>query len=249
MADHTSAPHVEIALWGLAGAGKTAMLAYLLHAGIETGWDVRPAPGAEAFVAAIRKRHMFNRFPPPTPHMDIASVHYRMKKGDRVAMLSVEDRPGSSWRELSDTADALRRAQALIVLLEPKGGQHDLENQVRQTFEALCPDDALEQRPVALCLTKVDTLIHDVETLHLAEHDPEAFVTTRVDGRLRRLVANFCANAKFFPVSTVGVRVRHGTVSPAVIADEAMTLRPALGVRPINLTEPFDWIISQVASS
>ncbi len=247
---------IRIALWGLSGSGKTALLAYLLHASPDTGWDVRPRREASSFVKMMRQQRALNRFPSATPLHNPARVVYTLNKGDRQAILHVEDRSGGEWKELPEDVkhelvQELTNAHALIVLLDPTGAYRDLEDQVRNTLERLCEERGVphETRPVALCLTKADTFVSDVESLVRAKSDPDGFAAAHLHARLRTSVARLCSNARFFPVSTVGVRASFGVVTPAVIADETLTLRPVTGGQPINLTEPFEWIFSELGQA
>lgn len=246
-------PAIDIALWGLTGSGKTAVLAYLLHSSPLTLWDVMRVNEAPWFATSEWRDQ--NKFPGGTrvteEGQDPSRAVYKLRRGERAAMLSVEDRAGQEWKSLKkQVKEALQKAHALIVLLDPESPSED---QVRETLDTLCEDlgKEREERPVALCLTKADTLIETVDDLMLAERDPDRFVgaTGRVKDSLRTIVSRRCANARLFAISAVGAEARFGVVRPAVIIDETLQSRPAKNVRPINLMEPFDWIFSMVGEA
>src|SRR6186713_2791835 len=97
----------KIALWGPSRAGKTALLAYLLHATARTPWDVRPTKESEGFVKSMTDRQRENRFPPPTAFEHADRVVYTLVNGPRRAMLSVEDRAGAKWIAFNQAEQAI----------------------------------------------------------------------------------------------------------------------------------------------
>jgi hypothetical protein len=246
---------LRIALWGASKAGKTALLAYLKHFTEKTDWDVQQTSESFDFVNGMRKRLKDNRFPEPTAFGHTDRVVYRLVRvrDQRSATLCVEDRAGGKWLELAAEEKALLKdAQALIVLIDPAESAVSIENDVKSMIESvgLERDSAVDERPVAICVSKADGLVDAPEDFRRAVEDPEGFLFDRLSDRLRPTLKKFftlrCPTHRFFPVSAVGVQVRHGLVRSAVLMDEQLTLRIAPIGQPLNLTEPFEWIFDAV---
>jgi hypothetical protein len=243
----------KIALWGASRAGKTALLAYLLHATAKTPWDVRPTRESAGFVRSMTDRQRENRFPPPTAFEHADKVVYTLVNGPRRAVLSVEDRAGAKWIAFNQEEKAiLIDADALMILVDPTAAAVELERQIKDMLDTLALDqtESVDDRPVAICVSKADELIRSPEDVESAKQDPERFVLERLKDQirpeLRTFVTRRCPNHQFFPVSAVGVRVRSGLVRPAVLYDEQLRLRVTSNGVPINLTEPFDWIFNRL---
>jgi hypothetical protein len=103
-----------------------------------------------------------------------------------------------------------------------------------------------DARPVAVCLSKADQKIATPEDLDRARHAPKAFVLEKISGEILQWVGRFCSTFEMFPISSLGVRVRHGVVEPMLFYDEKGTARIASGCEPLNLIEPFAWLFSKL---
>ena len=147
-----------------------------------------------------------------------------------------------------DPSEVLRKAAGLIVMLHPTPNPKALERQVTRTlFELfIARDHQRDPRPVAICLSKADSLVRTPQELREAIEEPERFVLRRFPADLETWVRKYCTDPKFFPVSAVGVKLRYGVVEPMIMRDVTLTMRKGVGGKPINLMAPFDWIITRL---
>jgi double-GTPase-like protein len=246
-----------LCLWGPSSVGKTALLAQLFHFGNRAGtdWEVLPAAAAQEFVETTRQRmREENRFPLATGATS-HSVHalgyyFRHRTRDVVASLVVEDRAGAQWEAYDPIAEQLRAAQGLVLLLDATFEPARLEGYLARTLQRLAHSrgDATRRdpRPIAVCLSKADLWIRTPEELISAMAEPDAFVRRWLDGRCLASLATYCERFCLFPVSAIGVRLRWGAVEPTVFVDEHGVDRLCPHTRPVNLLEPFAWVLDQL---
>jgi hypothetical protein len=250
-------PHC-IAVWGPSLSGKTALLAYLLHAGGDRSWDVNPASRESfPFVDAMRNHLQQGRFPAPTAPGYVDKVIYRLKHlpSGVQAVVSVDDRAGGKWIALGDEEQqVLSGADGLVILVDPHSPSLVLDQQIRTMLERLqvAADHAEEKRPVAICVSKSDMLLDSSADYAEATADPDRFVLTRlrqhIGPDLTRVLAARCPTHRFFPVSAVGVRLQFGLARPAVLLDENLTPRVTALGRSLNLMAPFEWILRSLGA-
>ena len=89
-------------------------------------------------------------------------------------------------------------------------------------------------------------LIETAADFRRALDAPDEFVRERVSPVLVQGLDHYCAKYRLFPVSAVGVRLRHGVVEPAVFSDERLQPRICPGGRPFNLRAPFAWLLNEL---
>jgi hypothetical protein len=103
-----------------------------------------------------------------------------------------------------------------------------------------------DERPIAVCLSKADTLIRTPADFRRAIEWPDDFVREHLDPGLVRPLERLCANYRLFPISAAGVRLRYGAIEPVVFLDENLEPRICPGGRPFNLMAPFTWLLQQL---
>ncbi|HEV7766152.1 MAG TPA: hypothetical protein VGQ76_14200 [Thermoanaerobaculia bacterium] len=258
--DAASLNAVEIALWGPASAGKTALVAKLfLHGDGDENWEVFPTPGSLAFINSMRQRiQTENLFPKATTFGHVEGIEYvftHRTSGLR-SSLKLEDRAGEESERLDvETQDKvslkkrLASAHGLVLLFDPLADEGALESSVSSALELLSATGRIgrkEERPIAVCVSKADVLIETPSDFRRALADPDTFVRERMSRALVRPLDHYCTNYRLFPVSAAGIRLRHGIIEPAVFYDEAFEPRICPGGQPFNLMAPFTWILNQV---
>ncbi len=244
---------IRIALWGPTFAGKTAFLAQVYLRGALGDWDIFQTRESQQFFDEVRQRVHYNHFPDATTPGIVRNVNYMFRNGEGMeASLFVEDRAGRESTELTaESRQRLVEANGLLVLLDPERHFRDLEQQIEGTLGQLHVEGNLgfrkDPRPVAVCLSKADTLIESPEDLERARTHPEEFVREKVSGDVINWVKRYCERFALFPVSSLGVRVRYGVVEPVVFYDEHCRPRIGSGSEPFNLMEPFAWLFRELA--
>ncbi len=268
--DASGEPPVQLALWGPSAAGKTVLLAqlylYIEKAGSAedapadrkvAAWKILPTRKSRKFIDKMRDQmYRKNLFPPPTAVGGSERIVYNFRNVETgvKAALAVEDRAGVDFESLQkDAQERLRQAEGLVLLFDPTRDRTQLEIEVARTLEEVHVesdrDGDLDDRPIAVCISKADVLIHSPSDLDRARSDPDGFVRERVDPILVDVLERFCSNYQLFPVSAAGVRVRHGVVEPTVFFDESLTPRIGRTGRPFNLMAPFAWALDQISGS
>lgn len=244
-----------VALWGPSSSGKTAFLAqlYLQHS---PEWGVYPTAASLRFLELVRPFTETNRFPPATvapADEDVERVAYTFRHAisGREVDLVVEDRPGQESEDLADEAKRrFNEAHGLILLFDPETERRSLKGKIEWTLTRLNVaagrGSKKDERPIAICLSKSDLLIHTPGDLQRATERPREFVLEKISGEILQWLDRFCSNYELFPVSSVGVRVRHGVVEPVVFYDENLMLRMGSDGSPINLLRPFTWLFDQI---
>ena len=245
-----------VALWGPSSSGKTAFLAQLYHQH-STDWGIYPTADSLRFLELVSPFIQANRFPPATvapasdENVDRVAYRFRENKSGREVALVVEDRPGQESEELRDEAKKrFNEALGLILLFDPESEARALKNKIEWTLTRLNVaagrGTTRDERPVAICLSKSDRLIQTPNDLQRATEKPREFVLEKITGEILLWLDRFCSNYELFPISSVGVRLRHGVVEPVVFYDESLMLRMGSDGSPINLLRPFAWLFDRI---
>ncbi|HEV2987199.1 MAG TPA: hypothetical protein VG759_02065 [Candidatus Angelobacter sp.] len=241
-----------VALWGPTSSGKTAFLSQLYFQHSDE-WNVFPTQDSLAFLEIVRPFTEKNSFPKATAVGTIQRVAYTFqnKKTGREFALVVEDRPGEESEVLSDEGKKrFNDALGLVLLFDAEKDLRLLERQIEQTLAKLnvAADRGpkKDDRPFAICLSKADLRIRSADDLQRAVERPREFVLEKISRDIVLWVDKFCSNYEFFPVSSIGVRLRHGVIEPIVFYDEALGLRMGSGGQPINLLRPFAWLFDRI---
>jgi len=252
----------QLTLWGPTAAGKTVLLAqlFLESDGGMSGWQVFPTSSSLAFIQGMRARmQTSNLFPTATNSGNVEGIEYVFKhtSGAR-SILHLEDRAGQESISLEDSVggqvslkERLGSADGLILLFDPMSDDERLlEARVWRTLEQIYVASGRvgekDARPIAVCVSKADALIENPADFRRAIEAPDEFVRDRVPHVLVRALDHYCERYRLFPVSAVGVRLRHGVVEPAMFIDEALQPRICPGSRPFNLMSPFAWLLNEL---
>jgi hypothetical protein len=251
----------SIALWGPSASGKTVFLAQLyLKQDTQDEWEVKPSRESEEvilqtdkFIKESSERIRANRFPLATDPGATSKVryHFEHKQKRTQGKLFVEDRSGKEWENLVEQSkQELLNASGIVLLLDPDKDSNRLKGQIEATLRQLHNssqrDTPKDDRPVAVCLSKTDQLIKTPEDLFRAQSEPRKFVLEKIKAEIQIWISIYCANFELFAISSVGVRLCHGTVQPLMFYDEEMEARICSNARPINLMSPFAWLFEQI---
>jgi GTPase SAR1 family protein len=247
---------IKLALWGPSAAGKTALLAqlYIQSRKLPGDWEIYPTQKSKPFIDRLRPIILReNLFPAATSVGSEEQIVYlfRHRTSGAEASLSVEDRAGKDSETLDDAGrERLAGVDGLVLLFDPVRDGAELQEQVLRTLEGLFINGhkggGKDRRPIAVCLSKADLLIHQPVDARSARLQPDAFVRERMVADLGGWIELFCANYRLFPISAAGVRMKRGVVEPVVFYDERLQLRIGQGGEPVNLIEPFLWIFEQL---
>ena len=220
-------------------------------------WGVFPSPETQSFISTTRKQIVFqNRFPPYTDPGGTDKVVYYLKHRQTGAMLSlaIDDRSGKDWIKMDAEIKALLAgALGVMLLIDPICDSGEMSNHLMEALEKLYFDrhgrGEPDRRPFALCLAKVDTLLSTAKELEHANNNADAFVKEWIEqnlgDRVLPHIQQYCSNTRFFLISSVGTKIRHGVSRPVVFYDEALDARISDGGRPLNLLTPINWIYEQ----
>lgn len=248
----------QITLWGPSSSGKTALLSllYLRSQATETGWNIYPTreslPEIQSQSSLISKR---NEFPAGTRTTDERELSYdfRARGSSEVFRLQTKDRAGSRSETLdADILTSLVAADGVVLLLDYGRGHRETE--VINALSAMYVERVSrggrttesDPRPMAVCLSKVDNLVSSPADLKRIEEAPEEFVREHVSEELQRWIGMYQSRARYFPVSSVGVRSSYGLVRKSVFFDERLATRVTSLGTPINLVEPFVWLFTEL---
>lgn len=242
---------VHVTLWGPSSAGKTVFLAQLYNEAPPDGdWEVFPTAGSLAFVREMRQRMSVENVFPAANTGVVEQIRYRLRhrRTRREVVLEMEDRTGTDYEQMvEETRARLAEAAGLVLLFDPRRSAAQLEKEVWQTLEELgATAGTQDERPIAVCLSKADLLVHSPAELERALAEPEAFVRERIGPKALRALRRFCERFRLFPISATGSRIVHGTVERAVFYDERR--RPRVcpeGSAPFNLMAPFAWVLQE----
>lgn len=249
---------LDITVWGPSAAGKTMFLAQLYdqHTGAAKDWEVLPTETSLAFVRQMRATmSSANVFPTATAVGAVERIVYRAihRPSGTEIVIETEDRAGRDFEEHeASTEERLLRADGLLLLLDPGRAAAERERELWETLEGLHVASgrrgARDPRPIAVCISKADRLIHTADDLERAERTPDDFARRFLSKTMLRALEKFCARYRLFAISAAGVRVRFGTVEPVVFFDQALEPRICpQGGRPLNLMAPFAWMLETLS--
>jgi hypothetical protein len=253
---------MNLVMWGPSSSGKTIFLAQLFVRVKPEGSDWRVRPTDQSVVSHIEtlawRMRSEGAFPAPTTTANAQDMGFRLVQisTDRSAEVAIKDRAGALSERLDESSyELIRRADGLLLMFDHTREQNRLLHEVQMTLLKLSTDRAThtgdrnehrDPRPIAVCLSKADLLIETPDDLKRAREEPDAFVRRHLPPSVIDCVDDHCARTRFFPVSSVGVRVTSGIVEPVLYLDEALEIRIAYLAEPINLLEPFAWLFEQV---
>lgn len=252
---------MQLVMWGPSASGKTIFLAQLFLQPETPGWAVRAKPEAVQEVERLAKRMRGeNAFPPPTTVGVSPDLNFRLiqESTGASADIVIKDRAGAESEALDERSfDLIRGASGLLLMFDHTREPSALLTEVQLTMLKLYADRETQAagqavrhkdpRPIAICLTKADLLMQTPKDLARSISTPDAFVRESLDRRIVQCVEGYCERIAFFPVSSVGLRVRLGAVDPVVFLDEELGLRLGHLETPVNLIEPFAWIFGEVS--
>lgn len=256
-----------IMFWGPSSAGKTALLSYLyLRAdSVESDWNILPTEQSMPQILKQSKQILEqNLFPlgnakSETPGLDLEreiSYDFYNKKTKTGFALQTKDLAGIRSEELSsgnnadtEILDSLVQAEGIVLFLDH--GRINATTEVSRALDQMyvrraAKSYALDDRPLAVCLSKVDELIKHPMEYKALQDDPERFVQDRLGEELVRTIRKYHGRVRFFPVSSVGIHLSFGSLQKSVFYDERLKLRVTKRGTPINIVEPFIWIFEQL---
>jgi hypothetical protein len=247
----------ELRIWGSSSSGKTAYLARLFtkfRSGGDPSWSVRLPPGADRawFELRVDNFQTQNEFPEPTARGTSDQLVCRLvnQREGREATIAIEDRPGGELEAFEEaTALALANADGLLLLLDPRRDPARQNAEVQRAFIRMQQqrnDPLKDDRPVAVCISKCDQLIHDMDDYHHALQQPEALLLEHIGGKIKEALDHYFSNYRVFALSAAGLRIVHGTVQPSVFYDETLKLRVNADAQPMNLLEPLLWLLDEL---
>jgi GTPase SAR1 family protein len=257
----TSSSEVQLTLWGPSSAGKTVFLAQLyVEATIfnKEDWNVSLKNQESLdFTKDMRsKMRRYNTFPKATTVGELNNVvyHFQNNQTDDKFSLLIEDRAGVDYERFEESAqERLRSADGLILLFDHLRGAHALEQEIWDTLGKLevargQNAETKDTRPIAVCLSKADILIKSIADYRAAKSHPDEFVRSHLQPEVVKLLENFCMNYRFFPVSSAGFHILHGSIEPTVFYDENLTPRICPVGQPFNLLAPVAWLNEQLST-
>lgn len=246
----------ELRIWGSASSGKTAYLARLLtkFKSGDADWAVRLPPGADRdwFELRVDNFQTENEFPEPTARGTSDQLVCRLvnEREDREATITIEDRPGGEFEAFEEaTALALANADGLLLLLDPRRDPARQNAEVQRAFIRMQQqrnDPVKDDRPLAVCISKCDELIHDMHDYQRAMRQPRTLLLEHIGGKIAEALEHYFSNYRVFALSAAGLRIVHGTVQPSVFYDETLKLRVNADARPVNLLDPLLWLLEEL---
>lgn len=221
---------LDIVLWGGQQVGKSTLLAaYLCHA--PPSWVDFTDPETHTAIDGLSEIWNFlrtNRIPPATLDKQIYPV--RHKQGPLIRFRDMKGGNASDLARNRGDAEALRRADALMILMEWPGSH-------RTVLDLVAAETALRSAvscPMVVVITKAECYLtrekmalFSITPLEVAEEMklPPDFIDF-----LRRVQA-----ADIIPVSVYGYAGEY----PAHYRDEFGRLVPRY-IKPLNITLPFE---------
>jgi GTPase SAR1 family protein len=262
---------VKVAVWGPSESGKSVLLASLDCAQHE-GWDI--SVQGDVFRRLVLQPLTRNRPPKPTQVTTAAGANTVVcsfyKPGAPPITAEIEDRAGEEWeRAAGDDAsdgkgvslDILAGSNAAVLLYDLEAS-NDAENMRR--VQGICRRikklwQGRDTNPLAVCMTKCDQKLTEPEQVLKAKADPEGMIRDILQPErfetVVKMYRSYFENVKFFPVSSLGLRMVYGAIAPVTFYDEQGELAVVSGTREernswqINLTEPFVWIFKMLGLS
>nr|VFJ49972.1 MAG: hypothetical protein BECKDK2373C_GA0170839_102722 [Candidatus Kentron sp. DK] len=255
---------LELATWGIAAAGKTVLMMqlYLATRGRESGpWSVIPDKETVPYMKKLRNTmEKERRFPSATLRESQVPIiyHFQNREDGRRARLQLVDRAGALWEDVDNDPELtgqLASAHGVALLVDPienENNFHRLEDTLNALFHAR-GNEIGDSRPIALCLTKADTWIRSWEELVEARDDPDTYSRRWLENRdshsrILNYLSDHCPNARLFPVSAIGIHARFCHIQPAAYFDDRLDSRILPGGEPLNILEPFLWLIEQAGA-
>lgn len=245
----------RLTLWGPSGSGKTVFLGQLywqINSATDGDWDIFPGEHGLDYLQVMRDQmYSSNVFPPPTQVGSTWQLvcHLVHRRTGRQVTLTLEDRAGADFETVhEDVLKLLLEADGIILLLDPDRQDDKVFREVSDTFDQMLTMPGRvaqkEQRPIAVCVTKADTLIEAPADYRLALDEPARFAERQMNRRLLGYMQNRFQTFDLFAASAAGVRMEHGAIEPVAFLDE--TLRPRVNSgKPFNLLAPIDWVIGK----
>jgi len=245
---------VQFTLWGPSSAGKTVFLAQLyVEATLnQKNWNVFLTPESLEFTENMRfqmRRH--NKFPAATAVGELNNIvyHFQNTETNENFSLLIEDRAGADYELFEESAqERLRTVEGLILLFDHLRGAEVLEQELWDTLGKLqvANGHKIDDRPIAVCISKADILVQNMADYRLAKDAPDEFVREHLPANVLKVLDNFCSNYRFFPVSAAGLHIRHGSIEPTVFYDENLKARICPVGKPFNLLAPIAWLNQQL---
>jgi hypothetical protein len=256
---------VQLALWGPAASGKTALIAelFLDDMGGDPNWEIFPTERSIAFVQAMRERiRTGNSFPKATSVGQVEGIeyHFKHRQSGATASLQLEDRAGQDSIDVAENKEEgvsfkqrLGSADGVVLLFDALADGSQLESRVARTLELLYVASGRvgrrDERPIAVCISKADALVQTPADFRRAVQQPDDFVREQLDPGLLAMLGRYCDRYRLFPVSAAGVRLRYGAIEPVVFIDENLQPRICPGGRPFNLKAPFTWLLDELTGA
>jgi hypothetical protein len=248
---------LKILVWGPPSAGKTVFLAYL-YLGTKSAmsdWTVFAESDTENWVQTMRENIWeANRFPPPTKAgADHSSMTFtfRNRRTGKQAELATDDRPGAESLQLQEERlEEFRTADALMLVVDHSRGpklESEMEASLAKMYRHGGGKGKVDQRPIAVCLSKSDMLINSSGQLRQAIEDSSEFVRDCIGPSSIRWISDFCPNHKLFAVSAIGLMQQYGWVRSPVFCDERLDRRVSGRTEPLNLLAPIEWIFEKLS--
>lgn len=254
METQTSFSDVQLTLWGPSSAGKTVYLAQLYVEAVlfnKEDWNVHLTEESSRFTEDMRRQmRSDNIFPSATMVGEVNKIVYQFQNNrtnDRFSLL-IEDRAGKDYESFEESAqERLRTANGLILLFDYLRGPQVLEQEVWDTLGKLqvASLTTIDERPIAICLSKADILIKSIADYRYAKNYPDKFVRSHLPPEVIKVLDKFCNNYHLFPISSAGLHIRHGCIEPTVFYDENLTPRICSVKQPFNLLAPIVWLSEQ----
>lgn len=250
---------LEVGLWGASGSGKTIFLGRMLgvqdvNCEIHAGADNDSQKFASDMDACFHGKAAL----PDATEGEGLQVQYDLNYQGQGAVLRVDDRRGEMYTSMHKKAvTQLVGSKALIFLVDVDAATPESRVSFFATLKKIRAELSLsatqrDNRPVAFCLSKVDTHIRDTTLLGMAQHDPDAYVERycRAATPLIRELKKYFGNVRMFPVSALGVKSRFGRVSSPVYIDNLGISRveDLDQYEPLNVVEPIKWLLQQCQS-
>ncbi len=243
-----------ITLWGPSSSGKTALLSYLYlkSQAVKSGWHIFPTSSSLAEV--IRQSNQIrkaNEFPIGTLTTNEREISYDFKDLETglVSQLETKDRAGLRSEAMDEEIlSGLAASDGIVLFLDYGRGHRETEvvdalsQMYVQYSKKMGTTAQKDTRPLAVCLSKVDQLIRTPEDLKQLQDNMEQFVRDKLSTELLGWIDQYHEKVKFFPVSSVGLRLSYGCIWKSVFYDERLVLRVTDQGTPINIVEPFAWI-------
>ena len=242
-------------MWGPSASGKTALLAqiYLRAQAAEGDWKVFVTRESRTLVLRESDRiERENYFPMGTPVgvQEPITYHFKHEPTSSEFTLRTIDRAGAMYEDLpQEIRDGLRDADAMVLLVDHHRQVNDKE--VRDALMQVHLDRDLgtgrDLRPVAICLSKADELIHSSQDYRRAVDNPAEFVRPHLGPELLQWIGQHYANFELFPVSAAGLKLSYGRIGRSVFFDENFQVRVSQAGTPFNHLTPFTWVFAQLS--